>query len=321
MKILLSLCMLSFIITGCQNSLAKQENGKVTEDSNKVQIVTTLFPQYDFTKAIGQDKVEVTLLLPPGVEAHSYEPTPKDVVSIKEADIFIYTGEGMEPWAHKTIEGIQEADLIVVDSSKNVELLSATEEDHEEDAQHEEEEHEHGAYDPHFWTNPLNAIVMVDNILAGLIEADPTNEEFYTANAKAYKNELKQLDQDIEEGLSTLENRTIIFGGHFAFGYFANRYQLDYVSPYTGFSPDAEPTPQKIAEMIDLMNQLEVKTIYYEELLDPKVSRVIAEETNADMLLLHAAHNISKEELENGITYIAIMRENLERLIGGQNGK
>ena len=327
-KIIIIAVLAIILTTGCSANNTNQtdtqvETDAVSIDDEKIQVVTTLFPQYDFTRAIGGDKVEVSLLLPPGVEAHSYEPTPQDVVSISQADIFIYTGEGMEPWAHKTIEGIDAIDLRVVDSSQNIELLTS-DHDHDEefeDEEHEEEEHEDGEYDPHIWTNPLNAIIMVDNILKALVEVDPTNAEFYTANAEAYKTELEKLDADIAEGLSTLETRTIIFGGHFAFGYFAHQYEMEYVSPYEGFSPDAEPTPQKIAEMIDLMNSLQVKTIFYEELLDPKVSRVIAEETGANMELLHAAHNVSKEELEQGVTYITIMRENLERLIGGLNGK
>jgi len=453
---ILLIVLVLLVFGGCTPTEVQEEN-----ISDKVQIVTTLFPQYDFAKEIGQDKVEVSLLLPPGVEAHSYEPTPQDIVEIEEADLFIYTGEGMEPWAHKTIEGINSDKLKVVDSSKNIELLSghggeafewagtfelkpgmytwsfakvdgeyadpemdfaimpvenseeatieaaheegnhifekeseviknggiisddeglyrlifdqtqdktefiidiqaegtyvvltqhfptefevdehflkdasgtdieALGDSHEDHAHGDEDEHaeeghhdhDHGAFDPHIWTDPLNAIIMVDNVLEALIEVDPTNADFYNENAKIYKEELQILHQDLVDGLADVENRTIIYGGHFAFGYFAHRYDLEHVSPYAGFAPDAEPTPQKIAEMIDLMDSLQVKTIYYEELLDPKVSRVIASETGADMALLHGAHNVSKEELNKGVTYITIMRENLERLKEGLNGK
>ncbi|PKM66924.1 MAG: hypothetical protein CVU95_08845 [Firmicutes bacterium HGW-Firmicutes-2] len=452
-KYLAILMLFLFSTVGCSTTQSKED---VTSD--KVQIVTTLFPQYDFAKAIGQDKVEVMLLLPPGVEAHSYEPTPQDIVAIKEADLFIYTGEGMEPWAHKTLEGINSDKLKVVDSSKNIELLSGHEgeafewagtfelkqgkytwsfakvdgdyadpemlfaiipfedsedstieathkegnhlfeeepeaiknggaisdkeglyklifdqtqdktefildiqtegtyvvltqhfptefeadehffkdldgtdvealgDSHEEHAKEDEHfeddhDHDHGAFDPHIWTDPLNAIIMVDNILETLVEVDPSNAEFYNENAKKYKEELNALHEDLLGELADLKSRTIIYGGHFAFGYFAHRYDFEHVSPYEGFSPDAEPTPQKIAEMVDLMNSLQVKTIFYEELLDPKVSRVIANETGAEMALLHGAHNVSKDELQKGVTYITIMRENLERLKVGLNGE
>lgn len=292
------------------------QSEEATDQSQKLQVVTTLFPQYDFTKAIGKDKVEVRLLLPPGIEAHAYEPTPQDVVSIQKADLFIYTGENMEPWALKILESVKSDKLIVVDGSQGITLL-----DTHESEEAESDDHEEGAFDPHFWTNPLNAIIMVDTILEALIQADPSNAAFYTENARLYKEELKALDRQLEEGLSELKSRTIINGGHFAFGYFAQRYDLDHVSPYEGFSPDAEPTPQKIAEMIDLMNSMQIKTVFYQELIDPRVAGIIAEETGATLSLLHGAHNVSKDELKSGVTYITIMKGNLERLKAGLNGE
>jgi len=289
------------VLSACATQLSGEP-----EPNGKIQVVTTLFPQYDFARAIGKDKAEVTLLLPPGVESHSYDPTPKDVVRIQKADLFIFTGKGMEPWADKTLDGITSSDLIVVDASIGVPLL--------EDA-------DKGAFDPHIWTDPNNAMIMIDTILEAFVTADPENKAFYEANAEAYKTELRALDQEIKTALDGMENKTILYGGHFAFGYFAHRYGLSYLSPYTGFTPDAEPTPQKIAEMIDLMKSMKMKTIYFEELIDPKVARVIADETGAKLLLLHGAHNISKDELKNGVTYIQIMKENLERLKEGLNGE
>lgn len=283
---------------------ACNSNNKSLKDNEKIKIVATLFPQYDFVKEIVKDKGEVILLLPPGVEAHSFEPTPQDIRSIRNADIFLYTGKYMEPWAEKMIKNIGEGDIIAVDLSKGIELL---EEDHDD----------HHGKDPHIWLDPIYAQKMVDDIIEAVSEADSQNEDFYRKNGENYKKKLEELDKKFVETFEKTEHHTIIYGGHFAFGYFAKRYGLDYISPYHGFTPNAEPSPQRITELIENMKTLGINTIYYEELIDPKVARVISEQTGAKMLLLHGAHNLSKEELQSGISYMDIMEENLEKLKQG----
>ncbi len=177
--------------------------------------------------------------------------------------------------------------------------------------------HDHGAGDPHIWVDPVFAQKMTDNILAGFIKADPKNKSFYTANADAYKKELNKLHLDFESFFKKIKNKTILHGGHFAFGYFSKRYGLKYISPYKGFSPDTEPSPQKISELIKTIKSSGSKAIYYEELINPKVAKLISGQTGVKMLLLHGAHNVSKEELKAGETYISIMRGNMERLREG----
>lgn len=312
-------------MSGCNVGVNKPEGGKL-------KIITTLFPQYDFVREIAGDKAEIDLLLPPGMESHAYEPTPQDIVRIKKADAFIYTGENMEPWVHKVIENTKGDKLAVVDSSKNVPLLDEDHDDehheNEQDAEaskdvdnkqenDEAHEHSHGGKDPHIWLNPQNASIMVDNILDGLVMADPQNESFYRKNAEEYKKKLHDLDKKLEEAFNKTVSKKIIYGGHFAFGYFAERFGLEYISPYNGFAPDAEPTPQRIAELIKNMNESGAKVIYYEELIEPKVAKVISDQTGAEMLLLHGAHNVTKKELAEGATYIKIMEENLEKLKKG----
>jgi zinc transport system substrate-binding protein len=296
-----------FGITGCEkNAPAAARNGKL-------QVVTTLFPLYDFSRQVAGDKADISLLLPPGVEAHSFEPKPGDIVKISKGDVFIYTGPFMEPWVSDVLAGVINKELIVVDASKDIPL--AGEEGHDEDAaKGEEDEHHHGGTDPHIWVDPVLAQQIVRTIAEGFAQKDPTNKDFYLANAKAYNEKLAALDTDIRQMLEGCKNKTILYGGHFAFGYFARRYELHYLSPYAGFAPDAEPTPRKIAEMIEKMKSLGCSYIYYEELLEPRVARVIAESTGAKLLLLHGAHNVSREEIEKGVTYLEIMRGNLERL-------
>ncbi|MDP2813322.1 MAG: metal ABC transporter substrate-binding protein [Erysipelotrichaceae bacterium] len=279
-------------------------------DNNKITVITSLFPQYDFVRQIAQDKVNVTLLLPAGVEPHSFEPTPQTIVTIGNADIFIYTNAMMEPWIEKVIDNVKLDNLLIVESSLGIEYI-----EHLEEEEFEEEELEE--LDPHVWLDPMNAKIMAQNVLDALISVDPENTEFYKTNANVLFAELDELKADYDEVFLDPTQKTIIYGGHFAFGYLANRYGLEILSPYTGFSPNAEPTPQAIAELIDRMNELNIKTIYYQELIDPKTARVIAEQTGAKMVLLHGAHNVTTEELQSGATYVSIMRENAQKLMEG----
>jgi zinc transport system substrate-binding protein len=297
---------LSAIISSCTESSATPDS------NNKIKIVTTLFPNYDFAKQITKDKAEVTLLLPPGVEAHSFDPSPKDIVKTRDASVFIYTSTAMEPWADKIIQNLNKDQQVILESSKGIKLSK-----HEdEEIEHDEETPDHEV-DPHIWVNPAYAQVMVKNITTSIIEADPENADFYKKNSEELISKLSQLDTRIKDVISKVDQKIIIYGGHFVFGYFTERYGLDYITPYKGFSPESEPTPQKLTELINKMKELKVKVIYFEELVDPKVSRVIAEQTGAKMLLLHGAHNVSQEELDSGITYIKIMDNNLNNLKQG----
>src|SRR5690554_5450180 len=158
------------------------------------------------------------------------------------------------------------------------------------------------------------AMVMVDTIVEAFTSLDPDNSNIYISNGEELKNDLVVLDKDIREALSKTESSTIISGGHFAFGYFAKAYNLEHMSPYNGFSPNAEPSPQSITNLINIIKETNVRAIFYEELIDPKVGRTIVEETGVDLLLLHGTHNVSKDELEKGISYIEIMYQNLENL-------
>jgi len=287
----------------------------------KLQVVTTLFPLYDFARQIAGDKAEVSLLLPPGVESHSFEPRPGDIVRISKADVFIYTGPLMEPWSQDILKGITNKELTVINASANIQLAKEEEHDHDETHDHEavtegdhDHDHEHGGQDPHIWVDPILAQQIVSTIADGFAAKDPTNKDYYLANAKVYNEKLAALDTQIRTSLEKCSRKTIVYGGHFAFGYFARRYGLEHLSTYAGFSPNAEPTPRKITEMIETLKKADTSYIYYEELLEPRVARIIAEGAGAKLLLLHGAHNISKQELDKGVTYLDIMQGNLERL-------
>lgn len=269
--------------------------------TTRLQIVTTIFPLYDFSKVIGGDKVEVSLLLPPGVEAHNFEPKPSDVIKINEADIFIYTGKFMEPWVADVLKGVSHTQLKVVDASTGIQMLSVVLDNKDEPTD---------SLDPHIWLCFDNDKIIVEAIAEAFMSKDPSNTAFYQKNAADYKNKLEQLDKEYASTLSNCSSRQIIYAGHYAFGYLANRYHLQY-SAAQGVSPDAEPTAQDLIHLVDQVKRDNIHYIFYEEFASPKIATTLAEETGVELLLLSAAHNISKEDFDQQISFFSIMENNL----------
>lgn len=298
-KTIITILLTLILLSGCSN---------IEAESEKPNVIVTLFPQYDMVRAIAKDKVNLELLLPAGVEPHSYEPTPNTIIRINESDLFVYTSDIMETWISNLFTELNDQGPIVVNSSNGVELITHLEEEHSDEEDHDEE------YDPHFWLDPLNAKIMAENITVGLIEMDPENADFYQANANIYLSELDKLDQEFIDLFNRVKLNKIIYGGHFAFGYLSNRFNIEILSPYTGYSPDAEPSVSSLAELINVMQENQIKVIFYEELVDPKIARTISEQTGANIEVLHGAHNLSQEEMAQGLTYFDVMRSNIEKL-------
>jgi len=294
-----------FILTSCTQAEA--------EDNGKLKIVATLFPQYDFARQIAGDKADVVLLLPPGVESHSFDPKPADMLEIYNADIFIYTGKDMEPWAETVLKGVTNDNLVVVDCSEQGELLS-----HDDDDDDEGHDHEHGE-DPHIWLDPYRAMQMACNIGNALYEKDRENGDYYTKNLSDYIERLEKLHDDISDAITNAKRSVIVFGGRFSYIYFLHRYELDYVTAYDSCSVNAEPSVLRIAEIIDFIKENNIPCIFHEELSDPKVAKSIASETGIEYLLFSTAHNITKDEFDSGITFLDIMYANLENLKKGLN--
>jgi zinc transport system substrate-binding protein len=295
-------------------TLSCDGKGRREDGIKKLVIVTTLFPLYDFARNIGQERADVSLLLPPGVEPHSFEPKPKDIVRIHEADLFVWTGGFMEPWAEAILKGVDREKVLVIDTSKGITLLPEKEGDghkaHKDKGRRSEE------MDPHIWLDFGNCEKMVDAIVQGFVKKDPAHKAFYERNGSAYKAKLQTLDERFRTALGTCETRVFVHGGHFAFNYLAARYNLRYVSVY-GFSPDSEPSPKHLAEIISLLRRDKLKYIYYEELINPRVAEMIAREAGAQVLPLNGAHNVSREEMDKGIAFIDIMLQDLENLKKG----
>ncbi len=293
------------MVTACRKG--ERPSGGV----RKLQVVTTLFPLYDFVRTVGGERVEATLLLPPGVEPHEFEPRPEDVVRLAKADLFVYTNRYMEPWAAGLLQGVDNKGLVVVDASAGVTFIPvAADEEGEEGHRHE------GGMNPHVWLSIPNAERMVENVRDGLIRKDPAGAAVYRTNAEAYLSRLGDLDRRFREGLSGCGQRLFLHGGHYAFGYLAQRYGLRYVSAYP-LSANAEPTPRRLMELVDLMRKNSLRYIFYEELLSPRVAQTIARETGATLLQLHVIENVSREELAAGATFLSLMEENLKNLRTG----
>ncbi|WP_310602492.1 metal ABC transporter substrate-binding protein [Anaerosporobacter sp.] len=304
--------MISLFVVGCSNSETTNSKGAESDSASKIKVVTTLFPQYDFVNEVGKDAVEVTMLLKPGVESHTYEPAPSDIVKINKADIFLYTGDEMEPWVAKILDSL-DSDVMIVDLSKNITLEKVEDHDDEEEHEHEEEDHVH-SYDPHIWTNPLNAKIMVEDITKALCEVNEANKAIFEENAKAYLSELDQLDQDIRVAVSEAKRSEVVFGGRFAFYYFFEEYGLDYIAAYDSCSSETEPSAKTIARIIDTVKEKQIPVIFYEEFANPKVAESIASATGAKTLLLHSCHNVSTDDYKDGATYLSLMYQNLENL-------
>ncbi|WP_243372752.1 metal ABC transporter substrate-binding protein [Geotalea sp. SG265] len=307
MRTALVLCML-LLISVLLASCAEREQ----HHPGKLQVVTTLFPLYDFARQIGGDKAEVRLLLPPGVEPHSFEPRPDDIIRVSRADVFVFTNRYMEPWAAKIMDAAGKKAL-TVDASRGVTLYRAGAEHADSGDGHD---HRAGGFDPHIWLDFDNDRIIVDNILAAFVAKDPSHRDYYTANAAAYKAKLAELDQRFKEGLARCATRDFLHGGHYAFGYLARRYNLHYQSAYA-LNADAEPTAGQLTGLIRQMRQTGLKYIYTEELLNPRVAEMIARETGAGLLRLHGAHNVSKADFDRGVTFISLMEENLRNLRTG----
>jgi zinc transport system substrate-binding protein len=285
-------------LTQCKG--ASQKN----TDAGRIKVVTTLFPLYDMAKNIGGDKAEVSMLLPPGVEPHTFEPKPTDIVRISEADCFVYTGRFMEPWAEDIIKGITNKKLIVVDASKGTRMIPAVFHDKDEPA---------GALDPHIWLDFDNAKIMSQNIAEALEVKDPADNDFFKQRAEAYNKRLSDLDAAFRKALGACKSKEIVYGGHYAFGYWARRYGIRYRAAQ-GVSPDAEPTAKDLARLVEQIKKNNIKYVFYEELTSPKIAETIARETHAGLLLLNAAHNLTKDQFQRGVSFFDILLADLEQL-------
>lgn len=281
-----------------------------------LQVVTTLFPLYDFARTIAGGKAQVTMLLPPGVEPHTFEPRPDDMIRINRAGLFIYTSKYMEPWAEKIITGIDRHSVKIVNAGERITYQAGVQGDDHDHGREPGGGNDHRVKDPHFWLDFGDAARMVDAILDGFIVADPGNGETYRRNAGALKARLADLDERYRQGFASCATRKLLHGGHYTFGYLARRYNLDYHA-LSGMSSDSEPSAERMAALVRDIKTSGVKYLFAEELLSPRLTETLAHEAGVGVLMLHGAHNLSRDDMSRGVTFFDLMERNLEQLKKG----
>lgn len=292
------------------------ESEPSASDGEKLKVMASFYPMYDFASKIGGDKAEVTNMVPAGTEPHDWEPAATDIKNLEEADLFIYNGASMEHWVDDVLDSLENKDLKTVEASKGLKLLEGHEEDGEED-EDETEDSSETTYDPHVWLSPLNAKSEMEQIKDAFVEIDPDNKDYYESNYQTYAEKFNQLDTDYKAQLANVKSRDLITS-HEAFGYLCNAYDLNQIG-IEGLSPDSEPDAARMDEIIQFAKEHDVKTIFFEELVSPKVSETIADEIGADTAVLNPLEGLTDEEINNGEDYFSVMEENLNTLVTALN--
>lgn len=293
--ILLCLCLM---LCGCTAQPEKPH------DETKLQIVCTSFPAYDFAREIAGDSAELTLLIKPGSEVHSYEPTPKDMIRIQESDLFICNGGESEQWAETLITPKLNT-IYMMDCVDTVEE-SADGIYNAEDGEPE--------LDEHVWTSPLNAIKISEEICNALCKLDTDNAEAYKTNFTAYKAQLMALDREFRQVIKNSGKHTLVFADRFPMRYFALEYGLDCYAAFPGCSSETEPSAKTVAYLIDRVREDKIPAVLYMEFSNQKMADVICEDTGCKKLPFYSAHSVSAEQFEQGVSYLDLMRINLNSL-------
>ena len=323
---------LAFSLTACTVPVEKADDGKI-------QIVATLFPYYDFARAIVGDRADVTLLLSPGREAHSFEPTPLDAVTISESDVFLYNGGEGEYWVDSMLGAAGENIAVIARMMDYVDALDeeyvegmqgadghdhdhehGSHDDHDDhDHDHEEDEHDSDEveYDEHIWTSPKNAVVLCRAVCDAICKADPANEDFYRANCDGYCAQIEALDARFADLCASAPRKLLVFADRFPMLYFCREFGLDYRAAFHGCAGDTEPSLATLKYLIDLVNEEHIPVVYTIELSSRKVAEAIAETTGAAVRTFQSCQTVSRADFDNGVTYLQLMEANVDALREG----
>jgi len=272
----------------------------------KVKIVATIFPLYEMAKEVGGERATVHLLLPPGAEPHSFEPRPSDLRKIAAAQLILMVGAGLDNWLEDLLEAVKNRPLKtkLLRLSDGAPLIK------------QEHGHDHDAVDPHVWLDFKWDMKFVARLVKELSSLDIENAQYYKQNGDKYIKKLEELDLAFQKGLENCKTRTFVVGGHGAFGYLARAYGLKQLSLY-GLSPDARPTPKKMVELAKTMKKLGINTIFFEGTVSSKLAEVLSKETGANISVLYTGASLTRQQIENSVTFISLMYQNLEKLKQG----
>ena len=291
-----------FFLNGCS----------INNKNNKLTIIASSFPGYDFARAITKDSnnIEVKMLLNPGTEMHNYEPTPQDIIKINNSKMFIYVGGDSDEWINDIIGDIDTSKTKLV---KLMDLVNVVEEEHVKGMEVEDEEEE-TEYDEHVWTSPKNAITIINKIKDIIIDIDKDNQNLYENNALNYINKLNVIDNEIKNIVNNGIRKEIIIGDRFPFRYFTDEYNLSYYAAFPGCSEQTEASAKTISFLIDKVKNDNIPVVFHIELSKGNIAKTISEETGAKVLEFNSAHNISQKDFDRGVTYIDIMNNNIKAL-------
>ncbi|MCA1022331.1 metal ABC transporter solute-binding protein, Zn/Mn family [Halobacillus litoralis] len=323
---LLSFLLISVIIllSACGSEETSGDGNEGEEKKDKLKIYTTVYPLQFFTSEIGGDTVEVESILPPGADAHTYEPTTKEMVDMAGADLFVYNGAGLEGYAEKISEALKPEGTTVLEAAGDMDLNAhvhdhGVEDSHEagtadEHAEHEDshEGHDHGENDPHVWLDPVRSIELAEGIKEQLIELNPEKEDLYVENFEALKGKLTALDEQFHKQVNAQPKDKIIVS-HAAYGYWEEAYGIEQIA-VSGLSPTNEPSQKDLEEIIHVAEEEDLKYVIFEQNITPKVSKVIQDEIGAEPLQFHNLAVLTEEDVEEGEDYFSLMEQNLEVL-------
>lgn len=281
--------------------------------NEKLNIAVTNFATYDFVRQIAGDNVNLTFLLGPGIDSHSYEPTTKDLITIQEADMFIYIGGELERWVDKVLETSDLSNVECICLKNMVELKQEKEVDGAEHEHHDEHDEEF-AYNEHIWTSPANAKIMIEKIAEKISEKDLDNKNFYITNAENYNEEITKLQKDIQDIVDNKVRNRLVFGDKMPMQYFLDEFGLEASAAFNGCSTETEPSSTTLTYLIEKVKEEKIPVVLYIELSTGQVANTIAEEAGVETMQIQTLHNVSKDDFENGETYVSLMRRNLDVL-------
>lgn len=298
------------VLSTCAN--AAPSSGQTPD---RFSIVCTNFPEYDFARQIAGDKADVKMLLKPGAESHTYEPTPEDIIQIQNSDLFVYVGGDSDEWVSDVLSSMDRSGMTIFKLMDQVETVEEEiVEGMEAEEESEEEEEKEPEMDEHVWTSPANAITIVQNMEQAIEKLDPADQEVYSRNAKSYINQIQNLDRQFKDVVSHSKRKELIVADRFPFRYFCEEYGLTYYAAFPGCSTDTQPSAKTVAFLTDKVKQDGIPVVFHIELSNGQMADSIAEATGAKSELLNALHNVSDEDFKKGATYVSLMKHNVEAL-------
>ena len=275
--------------------------GEVERSTGKISVVTTIFPYYDFARSVSKGTCDVDMLLKPGSDVHSFEPTPSDILKIRNADLFIYNGGESDEWVDSILESLGDTDKpVVMKMTDYVKPLT------EMDADHHAEDEE----DEHIWTSLDNAKTLVSKISDEVSKLDQKNKSVYNKNGLDYIEKISKVQSEIENTVNSSESKKIVVGDRFPLLYFATEFSLDWECAFPGCSTETEPSLDRLSKLTDTIEKDKIKTILKLEMSENKVADTLADETNTKVRTFYSAESVSKEDFANNVTYVDLMERN-----------